>query len=230
MTKEEKRVLLALCIGDGYVREKTNGVTKMMYGEFSVTHCPEQLAYLEWKLNKIHSILGGKKPKIYSQYRRQSKDGKRPLFDKCIKKGHPYFKVLRRFLYQNGVKTLRRQVLNKLSLLGIIIWYLDDGSLNKLYNRQTNKIKTYHVKISLKGNYSQIVEIQTYFKEVWNLNWRINKTMNQDNYVLRMGKHEGEKFLKLIYPFVKAEIPSMLYKVDASLNTRAQKADNTAKI
>jgi len=223
MTREEKRLLLALCIGDGYVREKTNGTTTTMYGEFSVTHCPEQLEYLEWKVNKLHSILGGKKPNIYTQYRRHTKDGSRPLFDKCIKRGHPYFKILRRFLYHNGVKTLRRAVLDKLSLLGVAIWYMDDGSLNKQYNPKTNRVKTYQIKISLKGSYAQIQEIQTYFREVWGLEWHINKTIDIDNYVLRMGKREASKFLKMIYPIVKQEVPSMLYKVDGSLNTRAHK-------
>ncbi len=221
MTRDEKRLLLALCIGDGYVREKTNGVTDKTYGEFSITHCPEQLEYLIWKQCLLHSILGGKKSEIYTQYRGQTKDGHKALYDKCIKKGHPYFKVLRRFLYQGGKKTLSRPVLNKLSLLGLMVWYLDDGNLSPII--RDNKLKTYHVRISVKGKLAEIQEIQIYFKEVWNLNWKINKTADLDNYHLRMGKTEGQKFLNMLSPLVMKEVPSMYYKIDVSLNTRVQK-------
>jgi len=230
MTREQKDLLFALCFGDGCAREKTAGKgSKTLYGEFVVTHSDKQLAYLEWKQNLIHSILGGKKQKIWKYHRRvkgsmyfngyiATKDNHEVGF----RKGHPYFKVIRRMMYKNGVKTFSRAVLNRLSLLGLLIWYLDDGTLS--LGIRGGRLRSYHVKIQICKPLHELQVIVDYFTEVWGLTPKINRSGNgKYPYCLRFGKRNGgEKLLKLFQPLVKEHIPSMLYKVDLSQNARAQ--------
>lgn len=238
MTREEKDTLFSLCFGDGCAREKTNGTSNTLYGEFVVTHSDAQLEYLMWKKKLIHSILGGKEPKTWRYQRRKigvvlfnGYIGKKDPIEYGFRKGHPYFKVVRRMMYPKGVKTFTRPVLNRLTLLGLMIWYLDDGCLSPMI--RDGKLRTYHVMISICKPIEELLEIQKYFKEVWNLEWHINKANvegRENIYKIRMGKKEGSKFLKMIKPLVEKHVPSLMYKIDVSLNPRVQKLSKESKI
>lgn len=226
MTRDEKDLLFSLCFGDGCASEKTNGTSKKMYGEFQVAHCDKQLPYLEWKRELVHSIFGGKIPSIGTYHRKRKGvllhngyTGTKDTIEHHFSKTHPYFKVIKRMMYKNGKKTFSRAVLNRLSLLGLMIWYLDDGCLAPMI--RDGRVRTYHVIITISKPMEQLQEIVKYFKEVWGLNWVINK--QGLGWRIRMGKKEGSKFLEMIKPLVEEHVPSMMYKVDLSLNTRVQK-------
>lgn len=233
MTRQEKDLLFSLCFGDGCAREKTNGTSNTKYGEFVITHCGKQLDYLIWKQNLIHTILGGGIPKLW-KYEREKNDkvlfngyiGKKDTIEYGFRKGHPYFKIIKRMMYPNGKKKFSRQVLNRLSVLGLMIWYLDDGCLAPII--RDGRLRTYHVIISVSKPLSELQEIVKYMKEVWNLDWKINSQGLGSR--IRMGKHEGDKFLNMIRPLVEQHVPSMLYKVNISLNTRVQKLLEESKI
>src|SRR5678816_2460048 len=128
MTKEEKNLLLALCLGDGNLAKpfkKMNGSAGSSF--LNLVHSPAQLGYLTWKRDLIHKILGIK-ANIREHWTINPANNQRiPIFRLAV--GHRYFAILRKYLYQNNRKIFTPALIHRLSPLGLAIWYLDDGCL-----------------------------------------------------------------------------------------------------
>lgn len=216
MTKDQKHTLLALCLGDGYVQERTNNKTQKLYGSFAVTHSEKQLPYLEWKRDLLTNLMGLiKPPKIYKRVRfRKGKWAfkKESYTHYELKKVHPYFKVLRRFLYRNGRKVIDYDVCKKLNLLGILIWYFDDGTIRVKKNPNTGNTKGVHIYLATHCPKEEAESIQKYFHEFWGIRWNVNKVPHHEYCQLRLNVTEGRKFMRLIKPF-KGLVPCMDYKI-----------------
>lgn len=109
-------------------------------------------------------------------------------------------------LYQYGEKKITDNILNKLTLQGISIWYMDDGSnsLNYVGDRLAGVTVTLNTYVSIQEN-QYIIE---YFKNTYNITWHINKSKN--SWRLSMSTKEARKLFNIISPYI---IPSMRYKL-----------------
>lgn len=147
--KESRNLLIAMLLGDGSIN-KANG--------FRMTHCGKQKNYLQWKVD------------LLSKYAIRNCGVRSYISTKGYKVGEEYFytrlnvipfiKVLRRVLYPKGRKNIaNRKLLNRLTALGVAIWYMDDGCINQ------RKDFSFYVRIStcLSKEDNQI--IIDYFKE-----------------------------------------------------------------
>jgi hypothetical protein len=109
------QVLIGSLLGDGCVMKKEKGVTYF----FSEVHCDAQADYVKWKIEKLNVFA--------------------PRFCKlgygaeCTTKTHPIFTSLRNKFYPPGKNCLKNKIpldlMENLNLLGLLIWYLDDGTL-----------------------------------------------------------------------------------------------------
>lgn len=101
-------------------------------------------------------------------------------------------------------------MLNKLTPLGIYIWYMDDGGMSRkrLINGRFN-IKEIMLNTGLQKEDNQI--IIDYFKEVWGINF--SQVKNNSVYRLRCGKNEAEKFLDIFKEFHDS-VKCMEYKIN----------------
>jgi hypothetical protein len=204
MTKEEKSLLLALAIGDGYINPTNN----VLY----LKHSIHQEDYLKWKFELINKIVpnhGKVKNNIYYGENYDKRTGKSYKFCSCHK-GHPYIRVLRKWLYKPN-KTLTRAVLNRLSAKGLAIWFMDDGNLKGRYSAVTGKLTSIQVVLSTHCSEEEISILHKYFLEVWGVNFSRYLIKNSGKYILCGNTKEGNKFLDIIRPYV---IPSMSYKVN----------------
>ena len=197
MTQEEKSLIIALIIGDGHIDNT---------GRISINHCEKQKEYLQFKADLIYSIIGGKpitlhKTKAYIK----GKEYHGYSIRKCCKKKLIQFRQL---MYPNGRKEITREILEQLTLQGIAIWYMDDGSLTPERDKSGN-IKAYKLGIATYLSKEENQVIIDYFKEKWNLEFHSHKDGSQ--YRLRMGTKEARKFLQLVRPYVNIEC--MKYKV-----------------
>jgi recombination protein RecA len=190
MDKNKKALLIGMVLGDGHLNPNS-GVA------LEISHSGKQLEYLEYKRDLLHSLLGGKKPRIH---KRKNRD------EYKISKGHRYFRIIRKLLYKDRKKIYTRQMLDYLNPQAIALWWMDDGSLAR-----EKTAKAYHFYIFAPKDESQI--IIDYFKEVWNINfYMIRKQLKTGTYYyLKCRTKEGRKFSNLIKDWV---IPSMQYKID----------------
>lgn len=194
LTKQEKRALLiGMIIGDGHLKKNEAGI--------SITHNEKQIGLLMHKKKLLELILDCKSINI-----RKVKPNKYNTNCYIIEKGHKYFRVLRNWVYKDNKKCLSRKILNMLDVPAIAIWYMDDGCLSA--KKRNGKIHAYELILNTYLTKEENQIIIDYFKEVWNIQFGLNKSKGL--YRLRMGTKEARIFSKLIEPYV---ISCMDYKL-----------------
>ena len=194
MRNRKKAILIALAIGDGHIKKESNSECCSL----CLIHSTKQEEFITYKRDLLHSLIGGKKPKLH-YFKNNGYTGIR--FQKASK----YYRILKKWLYVDGKKHISRFLLNKLTLEAIAIWYMDDGGLSpKLRN---GKIHAYELFLNTHVSKEENQIIIDYFKETWDI--QFHQVKNKGSYRLRMSTREIRKFLPMIEGFI---IPSMKYK------------------
>lgn len=191
-TKDQKGLLIAMAIGDGYIRQ--NRPTHLC-----IIHSEKQREYIEYKASIIQDITGSN-VNIHS-FDNSGYNGCR------LEKSIEYMRFVRKWLYVDRKKYITRRILNKLTRQGIAIWYMDDGSLSK--KKRNGKIHAYDLSISTYCSEKEIDEIIQYFSEVWDV--LFTKKGNKGKFSIRCGTIQARKFISIIEEFI---IPSMRYKIE----------------
>ena len=196
-SKIEKRgILCGMLLGDG---GKCNN-------NFAILHSTKQKEYALFKKELLEVITG----KTVNTRQWKTKQGYE-LF-RIEPKLIPLTRVMVKKCYKNGVKTFSRNFLDYLTLQGIAIWFMDDGS--KSFKKIENKVHAVEVTLNTYLSKEENTIIIDFFRERWKINWGLNKS--KDSYRLRMGTREARKFFALIEPFI---IDSMKYKISLQFNT-----------
>lgn len=204
LSKEQKRLLIALLIGDGTI--SSNYV-------FKLSHSIEQKEYLEWKVNLLDRF--GIKNNGIKEYISSCgyNYGKRVLYSQMSL--HSTIKALRRSVYIPK-KTFTRKLLNWLDELGLAIWFMDDGFIN------INESEQRHGSIQRNIRISTCVDEQTcnmminYFKERWNVEFRPFLEKSRLYSLATRTNNDADKFIEIVKPYVE-QVPSLLYKTRKSL-------------
>lgn len=197
-TREQMSILIGMILGDGYVSKFK---PKVINSVLACRHSKKQEEYLLYKRNRLNS-LGFKVSKIYDT---TNNYGETFTFE-C--KDPLLFNQLRLVLYPKNNKCVKRKWLNWLTLEGLAIWFMDDGSYTR--NSKTTGYVTLHTNGFNKKEHDIIIK---YFKQVWNISptMRIVKRKDRpETFFLFFNVKETEKLITLIEPYI---IPIMKYKV-----------------
>jgi recombination protein RecA len=200
MKKRKKALLIALVLGDGYIRLDSRWKTPR--GVLQLCHAKGQLDYLKYKVDLLHSLIGGAKPNI-REYTCSWPDGTKYQQVKT-EKGHKYFRVLRKWMYPNKYNI---NCLKHLTPEAIAIWYMDDGSIianNKYKDGTCSSARTNIHTCTNKENADLVCK---YFKDFWDI--KFTPFLEKGTYSIRCFHKEGKKFHEMIHKFI---IPSMKYK------------------
>jgi len=202
MTNQEIRgAIIGMVLGDAYLSKE---------GRLSMRHCENQKDYMLFKRN----ILQKKQKQIIPIYSVIQNGYKGIGF---ATRRRPIYRILRKKMYKNGVKTISMSILKWLTPLGIAIWFMDDGSTsykfsNAYSDKNGRKIKAVETTINTYLSKEQNEIIINYFKERWGIKMGLNKSRGK--YRIRMGTKEARKFVKIIEPYI---VPSMKYKIEKLL-------------
>lgn len=200
MTNQEKRgAVIGMILGDGHIRPKRYTI--------SISHSEKQKEYLFFKKEILETI---QKSKISLCGRTTYLNGKKYFSVRLETRKIPMYRVLHKRFHPNGLKEVKRDLLNQLTPLGIAIWFMDDGSTT--FKKKEGKIHGVETVLHTYLSKEQNEIIVKYFQEVWNIKWGLNKSKGK--YRLRMGTKEAKKFVKIIEPHI---ISSMKYKIDKLL-------------
>lgn len=201
MELRKKSILIALCIGDGYItnqKQVKKGKT-YQYNYLEISHGQHQKDYIEWKANLCKSITGRKCNVREKKYKAKSICGN-PETPESI--GYtftcsaPYFRVLRKWLYPNNQKRLDKKYISYLDEQGIAIWYMDDGST---YVSKSDRGFTVEFSTHISENDAQ--DLIQLFKEKWDIQFYLHKKKG-NQYNIRAYSNNALKFIKMIEPFV----------------------------
>ena len=190
--KQARDLFIALSFGDGYVD---------VSGGLVVLHGLAQKEYLEWKADKLTSA-GFPKPIIeyrdnngYGAYRFRVAGGK-------------YGKLIRKI--KQGSKC-PLGLFKRLGILGLAIWYMDDGSLSNRSSKQ-GVVKSSLITISTCVDTMEENQLLIdYLMNTYGIQFYQRKMKGK--YALTCGTREGRKFIDLIKHHVE-EIQCMRYKLD----------------
>lgn len=191
ITKNTRNLILFMAFGDGYIQ---NGLLR-------IRHSVKQKEYLEWKMNLLRKS-GVHTSDIY--YVDNNGYGAYEFYTSS----YDFIKNIRKYLYTPKKNIAQNKQLNKLTPLGLYIWYLDDGGLSQSKDKNGNiRGNTLMINTMLTKDENQI--IIDYFKGKWNIQFRQCK--NHGKYRLECGTKEARKFIEIIKPY-KNEVDCMLYK------------------
>lgn len=121
-------------------------------------------------------------------------------------------------MYLDGRKQISKDILSKLTDLGLAIWFMDDG--NVLWKKRTksgNPARAPRIRQVQLNTHSFSREenemIAEYLADVYELQFRVYEDKRNGKWFLRMGqKDQVERFLSIVSPYVM-QVPSMRYKV-----------------
>jgi len=206
VSENQKQLILGSILGDGHLR-RSNGPTSNTALRWR--HGIKQLDYLKWKDSLLGDLRGsGVKTQTSSSF------GKERLICYAVSK---HINKLNPFLELCGhPKKVTRKLLNMLSPLGLAIWYMDDGCLEKKFYTNSSgeeRLARLRVKLCTQGfSLEEHYIMQRYFKVVHSLDVAIHKS-GKGTYNLVMNRTNAVKFLAMIEPYVHH---SMRYKIDLS--------------
>jgi recombination protein RecA len=120
-TPRQIEVIYGSMLGDGSI---SNGIKnkKPCQSIFEVKHCDKQKDYVEWKYMELKSLCPTGTKKV--------KNGERIQW-RIRTFHHPFFTRLRKLFYPKGVKIITKEILDNIGVLGLAVWYMDDGTLSK---------------------------------------------------------------------------------------------------
>ncbi len=189
----EKQFIIGGLLGDLHCRISRTSINPCLEGG----HCAQQKDYLLWKIGLV--------PRLGFKLR-GSKQGSFFYGSKNFRALLPYYQSF----YQKGVKLVTRDILDQLNELGLLIWYLDDGS----YHKRDNNLLLYTNCFSLEEQ-SIICEwfLQKYgvCPKIVTIQKSISNKQLDTRYYIRFNVKDSQKLLELFSNF---EIPRCMdYKL-----------------
>lgn len=215
MNNKDRGILYGMLYGDGNLyKAKNNFGTE--YVKLTIGHSPRQRDYLEHKIDLIHSIFGGKRPKIY-EYTSFNKTAGKSYRNLQTVKTNKYFRQMLKVLYPGGRKTYTAQGLGYLTDEGLALWYQDDGSLY-LHRNKAGNISSASLSIATYCSESEFHILQKWFEEVYGVSPKASIDKRNNKYSLRFLSADSNKLLSIVKPYIHE---SMLYKVGITQEPRA---------
>ena len=216
-TKEDyKNALIGTIFADGYIEAKrTNGDNCNSYLE--ITHTSKNLDYLLFKKQLIENFTG--KEVSISQHNKKNNTKEYSLFRLTTKK-HEWFTELREAIYDNTkkprIKLFKKEYIDKINELGLLLLYLDDGTLKMRYYPGTSKIRECRVTFCLDSfTFNELKYFQQKLFEKYGIKSRMYRhTKSEDlsrGFRIWMNTENTNKFMCVINKFYDL-IPSMKYK------------------
>lgn len=187
LTNEQIEVLRGSLLGDMCLS------TTSKLHRVSINHGGEQELYFDHKCEIFKNILG--------------KVDKTPRYDKRTQKyynrysarllAHPKFEELYNELYINGIKTITREYLSKLTARSLAFWFMDDGCNSGTL--ATNCFSKDECEI-----------IRKWMQDTYGIETTLQKTAN-NQFLIYIKTKSRRVFYELVSPYF---IPSMLYKIN----------------
>lgn len=206
ITTNQRGVILGAAIGDGHI----SLTGSKMRGRLHLRHSVAQKEYLEYKVGLLGELVRSQAhydPGIGSY----SKTGTFAV----TTLSRPEIAEIHRMLYPNGYKGITKEVLDQIDLLGLALWYMDDGSLIAARNEYTRADGTKGSSPNSHSTFSthcftveEVESIRTWFVEKWQIEAWVNKTSRGP--VLWLTLPGTRRLHQLIAPYVP---PCMEYKL-----------------
>ena len=199
----EKEICYALfgtILGDSWVKNyKTTAWIK-------ISHTEKQKEYVNFFKN-LAEVWGLKSTKIY-QYVQETNYGTYKYYSCNIKLPTKRHFGLER-TYKDGKKIVSPYVLNRISVFGLLLWYLDDGSLT-VHTKKNGSVSRSASIATHSFTYNENLAIQRMFKDRFDIDVSVNRDKTY-NYIY-INAENFRKFIDIVRPYLKLVPKDMMYK------------------
>jgi len=164
--------------------------------------------YIEW-LEKIYKDWGLKTISKYNlgSYSKVS----------CKLKTNRHLEFKRMFNNENK-KIFSNYVSKRISVFGLLLWYLDDGILN-VHIKTDGSVSRYALLSTEKFSYNCHLKIQNMFKERFNIDVKIYTSKNKKFYIY-FNAINFRLFYDLVRPYINNIPKSLYYKFNMKYNSK----------
>lgn len=210
MDKQARGAIIGMVFGDSYINVRTRKNTKgsqFESSEMRTVHNIKQKDYCEHKAALIKKYLGGN---FNVTIQNNGKDGK--FLSASFSVSNKYFKLIKRWTYPNGKKTFTKFNLDFLTDEGIAIWYMDDGSARRNYNKD-GYVSSCSTSIATMCSKEEVDDIIEWFMINHEIEFkaRFDKRCSEgQQWYIECNTENSRKFAVLVQPYI---IDSMLYKL-----------------
>jgi len=211
MDKRKRGILYGCAIGGGGIyldKNQASSTARLIIG-----HGPNQLEYLKYKQHLLQSILGGKKPSLYTYKSLNKKTGK-TYTNHQIYKNHNYFRQMHRVLYPEGSFKYSEKMLSYLTDHSLAIWYMDDGSGSISKNNKTKKPCGCMTRLSTYCSKEEAELLKEWFYSKYKLNAKFDVDKRSNKYSLRFNTKDSREFVSIVYPYMFQPLKYKIEHVD----------------
>jgi len=211
MDKSKRGILYGCAIGDGGIylsKDQSSSTARLIIG-----HGPKQLDYLKYKQQLLHSVLGGKLPKLYT-YKSFNKRAGKTYINHQIYKNHSYFRQMHRVLYANGSFQYTEQMLSYLTDHSLAIWYMDDGSGTVCKNNKTKKPCGCMTRLSTYCSKEEALLLKEWFNNKYKLDAKFDIDKRNNKYSLRFNTKDSKEFVSIVSPYIFQPLKYKIEHVD----------------
>lgn len=186
LTQEQLEILYGCVLGDLNISKTQN------LARFVISQGGSHEEYFDYLCSLFPNLLG----KINKTQRFDKRTNK--YYNKFSVKSlaHKVYLDLYNEIYINGIKTVTKEFVDKLTLRSIAFWFMDDGTVRGCF--ATNCFTLPEVKL-----------LQTVFDK-YQIKTRIRQVTGKEQWLLIVENSDLEKFEKAIYPYLHK---SMYYKL-----------------
>ena len=188
LSDEQEQFILGSLLGDLSI----DLTGKMKNAKLCLVHSIKQEELFMKKVEILGDFMGNYK--LYSQY--DNRTDKTYQTWRGNSKAHKLFNEVYNLLYQNKVKTITQEYLDKINHpIALAYWFMDDGS--ECGTIATNCFSLEEVELLI-----------DWLKTKWDI--ISTKQKNKENYVLHISQKSRLDFERLIFPYI---VRSMYYKL-----------------
>jgi hypothetical protein len=192
LTLDEEQVILGGLMGDLYCTITHTSKNARLEGG----HSKKQLGYLNHKISLLQRLKWSVRNNKDGNYLYESKSFP------CLNKYYSLF-------YSNNKKIVNNTILNKIEKLGLLIWYMDDGTYHKRDGRSYLFTNCF--------TYDEQLVMQKYFEDKWGIYPKIYISNGKNEYINKVWYYLSfpvSETIKLHDLFRSFEVPEcMKYKL-----------------
>lgn len=212
MDRVARSLIVGTLLGDGCLTVQKGGhAGRHPSALLLVRHSIKQHDYAQWLCNEIADKIGAERRLVAKDW--TVADGKR--YQRVnFRFGHPYFRILRKWMYREDGKHLDKVVRFVTTPEGLAVWFMDDGYCPKsggfhlstyCFSEEENYLAAEH----LEGAFGVLCRVSG------------EKHRGQTRFCLVANPDEGQLLWEVIGP----EIPSVSSMDDKFANARAYYGD-----
>ena len=197
---ELKGAIIGMLMGDaGLSKDRKNS-------HLFIGHSKKYEAYALWKKEILEQVTS---VSVWYGESTAQKDGKLHQVMRIWTKSHPFYTGLRDRMYFENRKTFDLHCLLRLTDLGLLLWFLDDGTRYWEENGNTPSI----LFCTDRYNYIEHLSLQKYFHDRWNLIGKMNR--HGKHWRIRFANSEAKKLDEIFSPYLSQVPDCMKYKLCA---------------